>query len=179
MPQLEVTRSPRASVSLEMRTHLVSSQQLLHGKWARRADTMASSLFERLWALLVWFLWTSGPIYLYPCTPCTWSHSLTPDSKTTPSGFFPISDCRLTARVRHIPYRAWSIPTRTLQVSSHFEGEELHYLNTAYSQDLKGKVQAQVPISYSLRTVSVTTHMMSSQPLQAVCPRHRNKHLLQ
>lgn len=71
MPQLEVTRSPLGSVSLEMRTHLVSSQQLLHGKWARRADTMASSLFGRLWALLVWFLWTSGPIYLYPCTPCT------------------------------------------------------------------------------------------------------------
>lgn len=47
---------------------------------------------------------------------------------------------------------------------------ELDYLNTTYSQDLKGKVQAQVPISYSLRTVSVTTHMMSSQPLQAVCP---------
>lgn len=170
MPQLEVTRSPLGSVSLEMRTHLVSSQQLLHGKWARRADTMASSLFGRLWALLVWFLWTSGPIYLYPCTPCTMVTQPNPRLKDYIFWLFPTNDCWLIARVRHVPYRAWSIPTRTLQVSSHFEGEELHYLNTAYSQDLKGKVQAQVPISYSLRTVSVTTHMMPSQPLQAVCP---------
>lgn len=121
--------------------------------------------FQLVWMAMgttVGFLWTSGPIYQYPCSSCTMVTQPNPSLKVYTFWLFPVSDCQLIARVRHVPYTAWSIPTRTLQVSS--QGEKLDYLNTTYSQDLKGKVQAQVPIRYSLRTVSVTPHMTSSHP---------------